>query len=198
MTLTPATAPILLALVVAGPNFSSAAALTVRIADAPDTRALDVATALDEARTILGDAGVAVTWLNCRAGVAGSACQLPLGDGEVIVRLGVAHAATDARIVTMGVSLVGPAVRHSVLATVYVDLVELVARNASIDMRRLLGRAVAHEIGHLLLNTNTHAHKGLMRATWSKVEMQRNARADWLFADREAEAMRARISMSRQ
>jgi hypothetical protein len=29
----------------------------------------------------------------------------------------------------------------------------------------VLGRAVAHEIGHYLLQTNTHARQGLMRAT---------------------------------
>ena len=28
----------------------------------------------------------------------------------------------------------------------------------------VLGRAVAHEIGHYLLQTNTHAKRGLMRA----------------------------------
>jgi len=188
MTLTPAAATILLLL--AGPNFGSAASLTVRVSDAPGTRGTDFSVALDEARTILGDAGVTVTWLDCRAGTAVSDCQLPLRDSEVIVRLGQARTTTCGRTVTMGVSLVDPAVRHSSLATVYVDLVELVARNASVDARRLLGRAVAHEIGHLLLNANTHARDGLMRAAWSTVEMQRNRSTDWLFTDQQGKAMR--------
>jgi hypothetical protein len=34
----------------------------------------------------------------------------------------------------------------------------------------VLGRAVAHEIGHYLLNTNTHASRGLMRATFDSRE----------------------------
>lgn len=34
----------------------------------------------------------------------------------------------------------------------------------------VLGRAVAHEIGHYLLNTNTHATRGLMRASFDSRE----------------------------
>lgn len=44
---------------------------------------------------------------------------------------------------------------------------ELLQEPAALDDYRLglvLGRAVSHEIGHYLLQTNTHATKGLMRA----------------------------------
>jgi hypothetical protein len=43
----------------------------------------------------------------------------------------------------------------------------------TVDERRLgivLGRALAHEIGHYLLDTRTHAHHGLMRAQFSALE----------------------------
>ena len=54
---------------------------------------------------------------------------------------------------------------------------------------RVLGFAVAHEVGHLLLGTNAHADVGLMRAVWSRSDLQRNHPADWLFTSAESLAM---------
>jgi hypothetical protein len=62
----------------------------------------------------------------------------------------------------------------------------------SLDERRLgivLGRALAHEIGHYLLGTRTHARSGLMRPDFSALEFSDErdgafaldpAAADWL------------------
>lgn len=85
--------------------------------------------------------------------------------------------------------------RGPYLATVYADLVTGVARGAGIDARELLGRAIAHEIGHLLLGTNQHASAGLMRAVWSRVELRRDKATDWHFLDSEAGSMRAAIAV---
>lgn len=80
------------------------------------------------------------------------------------------------------------------LATIYADLVASVARSAGVDGRTLLGRAVAHEIGHLLLGTNQHAAAGLMRATWSQADLRRKDGPGWQFQDGETQAMRRALS----
>jgi len=59
--------------------------------------------------------------------------------------------------------------------------VTLVAGRTGVDEATLLGRAVAHEIGHLLLGTSQHADAGLMRAHWSDRELQQGSEADWTF-----------------
>jgi hypothetical protein len=46
----------------------------------------------------------------------------------------------------------------------------------------LLGRAIAHEIGHLLLRSNAHAESGLMREVWTAEQVVRNRREDWTFS----------------
>jgi hypothetical protein len=61
----------------------------------------------------------------------------------------------------------------------------------------VLGFAVAHEIGHLLLGNNAHGAAGVMRAVWSRGELQRNDPADWLFTTGESLAM-ARALHQRQ
>ena len=91
----------------------------------------------------------------------------------------------------MGFSLVGTPGAAPFLATVYVDRVESVARGAGIDTRRVLGLAIAHEIGHVLLNSNTHAANGLMRADWSRKELRRKDAAAWQFLEVEAALIRA-------
>ena len=66
------------------------------------------------------------------------------------------------------------------------------AHQAGADSRALLGRAIAHELGHLLLATTTHGPVGLMRALWSQDEVRRGFALDWAFAPTEIAAMRRR------
>ena len=79
------------------------------------------------------------------------------------------------------------------LATVYADRVRVMAQRAGVDNAELLGRAMAHEVGHLLLGTNGHAAHGLMRASWSSVDLQGYG-VQWFFNGKEGEAMRRGIA----
>jgi hypothetical protein len=72
---------------------------------------------------------------------------------------------------------------HSaVLATIYVERVRWLARSARADVETLLGRTIAHELGHLLLATNAHGSHGLMRAVWSAAEVRGDRDWDGTFA----------------
>ncbi|MGE0816993.1 MAG: hypothetical protein AB7O93_26895 [Vicinamibacterales bacterium] len=86
-----------------------------------------------------------------------------------------------------------PPVRPT-LATVYADRVARVARDAGVDYRMVLGRAVAHELGHLLLNHTGHADHGVMKGTWSRDQLRRTQQAAWTFVERDAAAMRAALA----
>ena len=90
----------------------------------------------------------------------------------------------------MGFSLVRAVDAAPFLSTVYVDRVESVARASGIEARRLLGLAIAHEIGHVLLNSNSHATAGLMRADWSRDELRRSDAGAWRFLEGEAAHLR--------
>jgi hypothetical protein len=50
---------------------------------------------------------------------------------------------------------------------------------------------MAHEIGHVLLDSNTHATTGLMRADWSRRELRRKDAAAWSFLESEAAHVRS-------
>jgi hypothetical protein len=76
------------------------------------------------------------------------------------------------------------------LMTVDLFPVRTIAEQAAADFATVLGRAIAHEIGHLLLGTPDHPKEGLMRARWLQDELRGVRPAHWGFSTREAAQMR--------
>ncbi len=134
---------------------------------------------MTKARTVaaatLQDAGLQAVWRDCSAG-----CADALGSGEVLVRIVAAPEAIVAE--SLGCALVDLQRGTGTLATVYADRISELASRTRVSVGTLLGRAVAHEIGHLLLGTARHSAAGLMRALWSDRELRRNVAADWAFS----------------
>ena len=124
-------------------------------------------------------------------GVDGAACTEPLLAGrDLMLRLVDRTPAEGERIVALGESMLDREQRGGVLMTVDVFPVRSVAGRASTSISTLLGRAVAHEIGHLLLGSAEHPRLGLMRALWSHDELRGLKPAHWGFSAREAARMR--------
>ena len=164
--------------------------LVVRLYAAP-AHSGDWTATIREATAILEDAGVDVGWINCSEAVPAvdtgpSRCAPPLKSNEVAVRIIRVQTSGYHREWTLGESLLDPVRRIGTLATIYLDRVEWLARAGSVDAGTLLARAIAHEIGHLLLGTTAHSRRGLMRAVWSREELIRGRTADWLFLAEDA------------
>lgn len=146
-------------------------------------------TAIDEARAILADVGVNTSWHDC---AHNEMCAPELGDLIVRVVREIGPAAAEWR-QALGYSVVDPSRGTGTLATIYINRVENSARHAGADVSLLLGRAIAHEVGHLVLHTNEHGLQGLMRPVWTELEMARNAHDDWVFATPERRQIRAAL-----
>jgi hypothetical protein len=56
---------------------------------------------------------------------------------------------------------------------------------------QILGHAIAHEIGHLLLNLGSHSATGIMRGDWNLTDLQGVASGFLLFTPQQAEVIRA-------
>ncbi len=147
---------------------------------------------LDHARQSAGitlaAVGIDPIWRPCHA----SACLGKPKPHEVEIRIVKATALSERG--SLGFAAVDVDERRGTLATVYLDRVEALAAQAGVDAGDLLGRAIAHEIGHLLLGTADHSRAGLMRATWTSSELHRGSPLDWLFRPREVEEMRRRLA----
>jgi hypothetical protein len=141
---------------------------------------------------LLHEAGIDGSWRNCRTTNGPSSqstdlCADVLNASEVIVRIvRTPRAITDVEV--LGYSHVDVYQRHGTLATVFADRVRTLATGLRVDQGTLLGRAITHEVGHLLLGTLDHSDTGLMRGTWNTVSRHG---FDWLFSSAEATRMRA-------
>jgi len=168
----------------AAPSFASRLAVRVYDFSSLDNPVRNLA--VDEASAIVEDAGVVADWHDCSARAV---CAPEAGD--LVVRVIRETGQTGApwhR--ALGFSVVDPAAGAGTLATIYINRVEDSARHAGADLALLLGRAIAHEVGHLILRTNEHGTQGLMRAVWTEQEMSRNAHEDWVFASPDQRQLR--------
>jgi hypothetical protein len=165
--------------------------ITVAVIDivgiAPATRLR----AEQEAGRILKEAGIFPLWVHI-----GSEEQTDLPAGAIGVRvLPEAGSMHDPN--ALGVALaLGPG---AVYATIFFDRVcaraaDPVLSKAGASLAMLLGHVIAHEIGHLLLGTNSHSRNGLMSASWDLGDMRAIARGRLSFWPDESAKMRAEVA----
>ena len=172
--------------------------LWVRIYNPFGLDAVQIGKATASASDPLHRAGVEATWLDCsrRGSVAVPRCGAGPQPDEVIVRITAAPAESptvrpDRE--KLGFAYVDPASSGGVLATVYADRIAAMASRSGVDAATLLGRAISHEIGHLLLGDTAHARHGLMRAEWSAELLRRGFHGDWQFSTAERQSLAARL-----
>jgi hypothetical protein len=143
-----------------------------------------------------------VEWHACEAAFVRNPehrCSAPLGSNEIAVRFVRMRTDMSSRgDLPLGYSLVDAKTRSGALATIFMDRVLWLADAAKIDARPLLGRAIAHEVGHLLLGTNAHTGTGLMRAVWSCDSLRLNNPDDWAFEPRDVGTMKQAIRLRAQ
>ena len=182
--------------------------VTVRIYDAAGVGTEKRRASLDIAASIISTASVELIWRHCsepitKAGpprvnrTAENFCELPLAPGELALRMVRSGTVNDqSRELPLGDALMNTRTGGGgVLATIYVDRVDWLAAQTGVDPRALLGRAIAHELGHLLMATSTHATNGLMRPIWLQSEIRRRQSNDWTFRPTEIAAIKARTAL---
>ena len=152
--------------------------------------------AIQTASSIVETAGVAIEWYDCTENGRRAVCQDARRSGNFIARIMPALApggAVRKRSVEaldssgdaeppLGFAVVDPDTRTGKMATVFHDQIDAVARRTGVARSELLGRALAHEVGHLLLGVRGHSRTGIMRAVWTDDELTRDRAEDWLFA----------------
>jgi len=152
--------------------------------------------AIRTAASIVEMAGVSVEWYDCTDNGRRPVCQDARRSGNFIARLmptltpsaplrklsiEALGAQGDAE-PPLGFAVVDPDTHAGKMATVFHDQVQAVARRTGVARSELLGRALAHEVGHLLLGVRGHSRSGIMRAVWTDEELTRDRSDDWVFA----------------
>jgi hypothetical protein len=170
--------------------------LYVRVYNANVFAAADLDVIQRVATDVLAASAIGLRWLDCENGnsaVTAASCEAPLAPMELAVRFVRLPPEAAGGQLELGYALVDSKAEAGKLATIFTNRVQWLAAQAGVDPRRLVGFAVVHELGHLLLGTRSHAGSGLMRAVWSPADLQRERSRDWLFAPSEAARIRSRL-----
>ena len=91
----------------------------------------------------------------------------------------------------MGVALAAD--RDRAVVSVYLDVVTEVALRFGLPVGKVLGIAVAHEIGHVMLPPPSHSPAGIMQPSWDGDDLRHAAGGDVAFTDQQAALMRERL-----
>ena len=162
--------------------------LTIRLYNGAAIPAEELAVARAAADAILRDTGIHVTFRPCGPAAGGTdSCDEPLKKSEVVVRI-IDAPAFNASLHpdAYGVTYIVKETNRGWLATVFPDRIHRAAERVAVDGGTLIGRVMAHEIGHLLLGIDYHGSAGLMRAGWPDDLLNRDV-DDWRFSMIEAE-----------
>ena len=159
--------------------------IVIRIYDAGAASLSQRSAAIRTAAAIVDEARLGVEWRDCSDRRSDRQCERPRRPGDLVVRIMTSPASRETASeggFRLGVAVIDPGTRVGEMATIFHDQIEAVARRTGVNRERLLGRALAHEVGHLLLREMGHSRSGLMRAVWTDAELTSNRREDWTFA----------------
>lgn len=87
-----------------------------------------------------------------------------------------------------------PWAQNGVHVTMFYDRIEEVALSVPPCAAKILGNALAHEIGHVLLGSEQHSRNGVMKAVWSRADYQHLAARQLEFLPREVVVLREEVS----
>jgi hypothetical protein len=86
-----------------------------------------------------------------------------------------------------------PFARTGAHVLIFYDRVETLTRRADTSSNVILGHAIAHEIGHVLLRSGEHSRGGLMQAGWNAASWRLAYSGLLTFRPEEAKRMRAEL-----
>ena len=171
--------------------------VTVRIRDYAHAEPVVRQHAEQVAGEILQKAGVATRWIDCPVSSPDiGACSSPVSNLDFFVNL-LPESMSDRLHLPGGVlgsAIEGNGKTFGFLASVFYDVARDRAADRQVDFGELLGDAIAHELGHLLLGTNSHSGRGLMCAFWSGNQFRLVAQGGLTFSDAEEKRIRAAMN----
>jgi hypothetical protein len=148
-----------------------------------------------EASRILGEAGLRAVWLECpmKPSTADSQGPYQKAPDATDIRLRILPAPVQNKFQD---TVFGFAI-HPVLATVYYDFAVRRARSddAEFEVPIILGCVIAHELGHLLLGSNSHSDTGIMQPRWQPYQFRQLMMGTLLFTTEQFKLMREQAQM---
>lgn len=173
--------------------------ITVLVSDYAQVPRGILARGMKEAARIFREVGIETSWVNCTAPAPATqmdpACHQPLRPTYLVLRIHPRFQNANGvfRDTTLGFSLLAAERGRSAHASIFYDYVEDLAKNGDASRDQILGHAIAHEFGHLLLGTMGHSPTGLMRARWDRADLLLATVERLKFTPQQSELIRADV-----
>jgi hypothetical protein len=147
-----------------------------------------------EASRVFQHAGIEIRWLNCPLTAAGpeNPAQCEVADFPQHLQLRIAKHSLNLSEFTLGVSYLSSD-GTGCYADLFYDRAERLHEISGASLASILGHAIAHELGHLLLGTNSHSPAGIMRARWQPADLASAGKGALLFSAIESRAMKNKL-----
>jgi hypothetical protein len=165
----------------------------VLVDDYSQVSAETLAKAEDRASMIFREAEVELIWVN-QAQEIGQPKNQPLSQHSLdqidyVLRI-LPHSRAKLNDNALGEALTCTPRESACFANVFYNRVQQRTDAEKVSLAQVLGHAMAHELGHLLLGSNSHSSRGIMRGTWSAADIRLVAKGDLLFTSEQTRAMR--------
>jgi len=162
-------------------------AIRVYLFDQSNLPAEDMKTFVTSASGILQRAGIGSVWLNCSAG---DACPDQFDASDFIVRVMPIKKKDHFR--ALGSSFAGT--EGGSYATIYFPTVKDKALDTQVPIPVLLALATVHELGHLILGSQSHWPDGIMNARWGAKELREMTSRNRFFNPSQSRQLQARLA----
>ncbi len=165
--------------------------IRVHVTNYTEATAATVSKAEREAGRLLGEAGLNMVWIDCplkqTAASPSDPCQQPLEPTDIVLRVLPDHARNGVQDSAFGIAVL------PVLASVYYEHAVSLARNdgAEFETPIILGFVMAHEIGHLMLGSNSHSDTGIMQGQWERKQVRQIMKGELHFTAQQSKVIRA-------
>ena len=161
---------------------SPAAQIQVRLYDYADAPRGILGAAIAIAENVFRPAGIAIEWIDCTPALKGVAAPASCRDLsrptslmiQILPRKMSAKAPVSRRV--LGYAVVANRGQYASRASVFYDRIKDHCEAYALEADALLGMALAHEIGHLMLGKGSHSETGLMRCPWTNQDIKEAAR----------------------
>ena len=147
-----------------------------------------------DAERIFRQAGVETVWTTCLPKAAESDGCYTVNANHLVLKIlprAIAMHVRD-RADVLGAAMVDTE-GVGYFAYVFYDHIQRLAEERKLG-HALLGDVLTHEIGHLLLGSNSHSVSGIMSAHWYGEELRRISEATMFFAPNQSRMMRDRVA----
>jgi hypothetical protein len=175
---------------------AQASAVQVMVYDYADLKPESLHSAVALTQQILAGAGLSVQVQVCRGSLAVS-CEGQNGViRSLVVRVVAGRSKTNDSVLRapLGQSMADH--QGGIYASIFMERIKDAAAEANVPWDTVLAYAVAHEVGHLLLGSDAHTPRGVMKGNWDRKDYEAMNQRQFHFIEGQAHQLASRFGGS--